>query len=174
MIYIVGLQHALQIGAYDGSAPGHSDLVDAAVMERVKAGLAHWVDTLEINVIAEEMTRQAIERRGMDPDETPAVAVCRCKGIPHEFVDVDSQERFEIAAQLSDRVSITAIREAIWSDRLARYYGHNVLMLCGAVHVATFALTLLNYNDVDQLGVTILHREWVPIGCKQRFVASGP
>ena len=170
MIFLVGCEHSLQIGAYLGSTPEAPDLLDPIVADQVRWQVVQWIHSHGIHVVAEEMSREAIEARGVASNDTPVSIACQSTNTRHELLDLNSAERGILAAACAKKVPVNGgFRELVWANRLSDFTGMNVLMLCGSMHVTSLATTLLTYDDFEPIGVTILSREWRPPGSRSRF-----
>jgi hypothetical protein len=146
MIYIVGTNHRFQV-ADEQSTP--QELIS------FRRFIASTCCTLDISVIAEEMSVEAVAQRGRT--ESVCLQEARRVGLAHRYCDPDTPARaargireecdLEIAAffgripheDLPKAVRDEfAKREAMWLEELRHLDGRPVLFVCGARHALTF------------------------------------
>jgi hypothetical protein len=105
---------------------------DAATVKEFEQYLCDAAVSLHATVIAEELSRQAVEKRkgGM----SVAKKVADRLGLRHLFCDPNCDERQELGITTSDE------REMIWLKRLQglRPNETSIIFVCGADHSTTF------------------------------------
>jgi hypothetical protein len=166
-IALIAANHSHQ---YPDHPKGRADLFGSLL-----AQLAH---SHGVDLIAEEMSREALEMENATKSTVEAVA--ESLQIRHLLCDPDSAERkalgipsyedlkvargirhvFEAEEALlkADERAYWPIRETEWLNRLGKFPHRSVLFVLGPDHVDTFS-TLLRYVDYQ---VHVVNRRWTP------------
>jgi len=170
LLYLIGVNHAIQFKSAESQAFGESKSVWKK-REAFRAHVAEMIDKLDIEILAEEFSQEgkrqsevreeeAIREKiaaelGTAPAplnwETVLEQLSEAKGIKHRFCDPDSGERKALGIKEPDSGRGRAQREQEWLSRLADYKNRRVLFVCGDDHYDAFA-QLLATN-----GFNVLH-----------------
>jgi len=153
MLFIVGTDHNYQFGAGVRYGEDHCSEADQAAFAHMLRDLA---TTLAAEVLAEELNGQALEEVGRTKSVMQLVAAEGA--IPHLFCEPDRQERRILGIRVDNEIRISAFpkvldehtvqalvseswrrRELEWLRRLDTVRSKNVLFVCGAQHISTFA-----------------------------------
>ena len=144
MFHIVGTNHDLQ---HDGK-PVETSRPEA---DRARARLRAYLLTLTREiiaqstapvVIAEELSEWYLRyKRAGSVAQAVAAELC----IAHRFCDPDPGKRKALClADLQDTCAADLLRECYWLACLLDVAKHDVLFVCGAVHVTSFGRLLRN------------------------------
>jgi hypothetical protein len=161
-IALIGTDHDYQAFG----RPGAADL--EYEIERI-------LNAYNFAAVAEEMSREGLERRGAT--ESVCKRVADKRSLRHRYCDPDRQTRSRLDIQdenliralgqmsgKSDQETDHQIceahsqREQYWLDRLLELDLWPVLFVCGANHVDTFAAKAMACRRT----VGVLHRDWAP------------
>ena len=157
LLYLIGVNHAVQFKSAVSQLFSESESVQNK-REAFKAHVAEIIDTLQIEVLAEEFSeegkRKPQEKETALDDQSEramfetAVAQCnyetmleqfgKAKGIEHRFCDPDSKERKTLGIKESD----WGKREQVWLSRIADCKLRRVLFVCGDNHYDALARLL--------------------------------
>ena len=164
LLYLIGVNHAVQFKSAVSQLFNESESVHEK-REAFKAHVAEMIDTLDIEVLAEEFSEQGKrkpqERETALDDQSEkarfetAVAQCnyetvleqfsKAKGIEHRLCDPDSKERKALGIEVDPRKETESDwrkREQVWLSRIADCKHRSVLFVCGDNHYDSFAQLL--------------------------------
>ena len=140
MIYIIGTGHTRTQIWSDAIRNGESLDTDAATVQRFQLYLRNVAISLDAAMIAEELSRQAVEDR--PGGASVAELVAHDLRLAHLYCDPGRDERRELCI----RTGIE--REAIWLSRLQRLHPNltSIIFICGADHCDSFKALLDQYE----------------------------
>ena len=151
LLYLIGVNHAVQFKSAVSQLFSESESVRKK-REAFKAHVAEMIDTLDIEVLAEEFSEES--KRKPQERET-AVAQCnyetvleqfsKAKGIEHRFCDPDIKEREALGIEVDPKKETESDwrkREQVWLSRMADCKLRRVLFVCGDNHYDAFAQLL--------------------------------
>jgi hypothetical protein len=171
LLYLIGVNHAVQFKKWTAQAfpNGESESVRKK-RETFKAHVAEMIDTLDIEILAEEFSdegKRESEARTFAKDfaektapeqqfnwetareqynwETVLEQFSKAKGIEHRFCDPDSKEREALGIEVDPKKETESDwrkREQVWLSRIAGCKGKRVLFVCGDDHYDAFAQLL--------------------------------
>ncbi len=164
LLYLIGVNHAMQFKSAVSQLFSESESVRKK-REAFKAHVAEMIDTLDIEVLAEEFSEeskrkpQARETAVDDQSEharfETAVAQCnyetvleqfsKAKGIEHRFCDPDTKEPEVLGIEVDPKKETKSDwrkREQVWLSRIADCKLRRVLFVCGDNHYDAFAQLL--------------------------------
>ena len=167
LLYLIGVNHAMQFKAASSQMFGESESVHKK-REAFKAHVAEMIDTLDIEILAEEFSdegKKESEAREFAKDfakalhepfdwetarqqfdwETELQKFNKAKGIEHRFCDPDSSERKTLGIEVDPKKQTESDRrkrEQVWLSRIADCKRRRVLFVCGDNHYDTFAKLL--------------------------------
>ncbi len=164
LLYLIGVNHAMQFKSAVSQLFSESESVRKK-REAFKAHVAEMIDTLDIEVLAEEFSeeskRKPQERETAVDDQSEharfetAVAQCnyetvleqfsKAKGIEHRFCDPDTKEREALGIEVDPKKETESDwrkREQVWLSRMADCKLRRVLFVCGDNHYDAFAQLL--------------------------------
>jgi len=161
LLYLIGGNHAVQLKSAESQAFGESVRVWKK-REAFKARVAEMIDTLGIEILAEEFSQEAKRQPDKQEEEATREKIAaklgtapaplnwetvleqfsKAKGIEHRFCDPDSEERKALGIEDPDSKRGRAQREQEWLSRIADCKGKRVLFVCGDTHYDDFARLL--------------------------------
>jgi hypothetical protein len=164
LLYLIGVNHAVQFKSAVSQLFSESESVQKK-REAFKAHVAEMIDTLDIEILAEEFSeegkRKPQERETALDDQSDrarfetAVAQCnyetvleqfsKARGIEHRFCDPETKERKALGIEVDPRKETESDwrkREQVWLSRIADCKGRRVLFVCGDNHYDAFAQLL--------------------------------
>ena len=164
LVYLIGGNHAVQFKSGWSQMFGESVLVEKK-REAFKAHVAEMIDTLGIEILAEEFSKEGKRQPdaqeeeafreevtaelGTAPEplswETVLEQFSKAKGIEHRFCDPDSKEREELGIEVDPTKQTESDwrkREQVWLSRIADCKHRRVLFVCGDDHYDAFAQLL--------------------------------
>lgn len=153
MIHLVGTYHELQYTGRPGGGPpdkvrkGRHDL---------QAYLRELITRINPKLIAEEFSQQVLD--GLKAESTVKL-VADDLGIEHRFCDPNTVERVKMGlphpfldhCDESEKPRLDRIREIYWLETLSDMIKHDILFICGADHVSSFAQLLLQEGITAQI-----------------------
>ena len=164
LLYLIGVNHAVQFKSAVSQLFSESESVRKK-REAFKAHVAEMIDTLDIEVLAEEFSEEgkrkpqeketALDDQSMRARFETAVAQCnyetvfeqfsKAKGIEHRFCDPDTKEREALGIEVDPKKETESDwrkREQVWLSRMADCKLRRVLFVCGDNHYDAFAQLL--------------------------------
>ena len=169
LLYLIGVNHAVQFkSALSHMFPsGESESVQKK-REAFKAHVAEMIDTLDIEILAEEFSdegKKESEAREFAKDfakalhepfdwetarqqldwETELQKFSKAKDIEHRFCDPNTKERQALGIEVDPRKETESDwrkREQVWLSRIADCKLRRVLFVCGNNHYDAFAQLL--------------------------------
>ena len=141
LLYLIGVNHAVQFkDAQTQMLPAWEPESVRKTREAFKAHVAEMIDTLDIEILAEEFSEEAKTRWRVS--ESVLERLAKTKGIEHRFCDPDTKEREALGIEDPDSKHGRAQREQVWLSRIADCKLRRVLFVCGDEHYADFAQLL--------------------------------
>jgi len=141
MIHIIGTAHRTQ---YWSDAIRQSKSIDtcAAIVGRFENYLRDSATSLNVTVIAEELSEQLVDQ--MEGGASVAKTVVEELGLRHAYYDPNREER--IALGVGERPED---REPIWMARIQPFSPNetSIIFVCGAEHSVSFQ-SLLERNSL--------------------------
>ena len=152
MIHLVGTFHELQHTAEPQRGP--SDKVQEGRRD-LQAYLRELATRTNPKLIAEEFSQQALD--GLNAKSTVKLVADEL-GIEHRFCDPNTAERVKLGlphpfldhCDESEKRRLQRIRETYWLETLSDMINHDILFICGADHVSSFAQLLLEKGITAQ------------------------
>jgi len=165
LLYLIGGNHAVQFKSALSQMFGETESVHKK-REAFKAHVAEMIDTLGIEILAEEFSQEAkgqpdareeeafrekvTAELGTAPKplnwETVLEQLREAKGIDeHRFCDPDTKEREALGIEVDPKKETESDwrkREQVWLSRIADCKGRRVLFVCGDNHYDAFAQLL--------------------------------
>jgi tetratricopeptide (TPR) repeat protein len=163
LLYLTGIDHTVQFQSAIAQLFDEPEERQTK-REAFKAHVAEMIDTLGIEILAEEFSEEgkrkpqeketALDDQSMRARFETAVAQCnyetvleqfsKAKGIEHRFCDPDTKEREALGIEVDPKKETESDwrkRERVWLSRIADCKGRRVLFVCGDKH----------YDDSAQL-----------------------
>lgn len=163
-LFLFGTAHSLQIG---------TRLKNSVSDAQLKSEFKNHCLNQEVDLIAEEMSEEALMREGID--QTIAQIVGEELGISHLFCDPSSQVRAELGISDTQRIRIDSIikgwdkskesevisiswdrRENYILEQIYKRSSSNVLLICGSNHVEAFSQKAQSKGYL----VNVVQRDW--------------
>ena len=153
MIHLVGTYHELQHTARPRGVL--SDKVQEGRRD-LQAYLRELATRINPKLIGEEFSQQGLD--GLKAKSTVKLVADEL-GIEHRFCDPNTAERVKLGlphpyldhCDKSEKPRLDRIREIYWLETLSDMINHDILFICGADHVSSFAQLLLEEGITAQI-----------------------
>ena len=137
LLYLIGGNHAVQFESQTFGESVHKK------RDAFKAHVDEMIDTLDIEILAEEFSEEAKTRWRVS--ESVLERLAKAKDIEHRFCDPDSIEKQALGIEVDPKKATESDRDKrrrVWLCRIGDCKHKSVLFVCGDDHYDLFAQLL--------------------------------